>query len=66
MRLQTDVPALALMPFFQRPFCPHCGEATFAATATEYAGRGRIRNSWSCESCRHEFQTDVEMPSHLR
>jgi transposase-like protein len=54
------------MPFFQRPFCPHCGEATFAATATEYAGKGRIRNSWSCESCRHEFQTDVEMPSHLR
>jgi len=70
MRLHTDVPSsrasLALLPFSQRPTCPRCGDIMFAATATEYFGQGRIRHSWSCESCQHEFQTAVEMPSHLQ
>jgi transposase-like protein len=69
MDLHTDVPAgrngLALVAFFQRPACPSCGEAMFAATGTEYFGGGHIRNSWSCDICQHEFQTAVEMPSHL-
>jgi hypothetical protein len=38
----------------------------FAATATEYFGRGFIRHSWSCEVCQHEFQTAVELPPHLQ
>jgi hypothetical protein len=38
----------------------------FAATATEYFGQGRIRHSWSCEACQHEFQTAVVMPSRLQ
>jgi hypothetical protein len=38
----------------------------FAATATSYFGDGRIRHSWSCEACRHEFETAIEMPEHLR
>jgi len=70
MRLLTDVPAshasLTLLPFSQRPACPCCGDALFAATATEYFGNGRIRYSWSCEICQHEFQTAVEMPSHAQ
>lgn len=70
MQLQSAVPAtasgLALFPFFQRPSCPRCGDTMFAATATAYVGEGRIRHSWSCEACRHEFQTAVEMPSHLQ
>lgn len=70
MRLQTDVRAsrldVTLLPFFQLPTCPHCGDTMFAATATEYAGNGRIHHSWSCESCQHEFRTAVEMPLHLQ
>jgi hypothetical protein len=70
MQLQTDAPAsrygLALYPFFQRPACPCCGDTMFAATATEYFGQGLIRHSWSCEICLHEFQTAVELPSHLQ
>jgi hypothetical protein len=70
MHVQTDVPAfdstLAPAPFFQRPLCPQCGEAMFAATATSYFGGGRIRHSWSCEICRYEFETAIEMPEHLR
>ncbi len=67
--LQTDVPSprssLALLPFFQRPTCPSCGDTLFAATATEYFGEGLMHHSWSCEICQHEFQTAVEMPAHL-
>jgi ribosomal protein S27AE len=70
MRLQSDAPAsrsgLARFPFFQRPACPRCGDTMFAATATEYFGQGRIRHSWSCEACRHEFQTAVVVPSRLQ
>lgn len=70
MQLHFDSPAgssrLAVIPFFQRPACPRCGDTMFAATATEYFGRGLIRHSWSCEICQHEFQTAVELPSHLQ
>lgn len=70
MPQQTDVLAsranLAVNLFFQRPACPRCGDTMFAATATEYFGAGRIRHSWSCEACQHEFQTAVELPSHLQ
>jgi hypothetical protein len=71
MQVHTDVPALAvpaltLAPFFQRPRCPQCAEAMFAATATSYFGGGHIRHSWSCEACGHEFETAVEMPERLR
>jgi ribosomal protein S27AE len=70
MQLHVDAPAgssrLAVMPFFQRPACPRCGDTMFAATATEYFGRGFIRHSWSCEVCQHEFQTAVELPPHLQ
>jgi transposase-like protein len=70
MRLQSDVAHgyrnLAMVPFFPRPACPHCGDTMFAATATEYNGRGGIQYFWSCESCHHEFTTAVDMPSSER
>lgn len=68
MLVQTDIPApaLALTPFFPRPLCPRCGEAMFAAIATSYFGDGRIRHSWSCDACQHEFETAVEVPERLR
>lgn len=70
MRVQTDVstklPKLPLIALFQRPACPRCGEGMFAATAVEYVAPDRMRHSWSCESCGHEFRTATQMPSHLR
>jgi hypothetical protein len=57
MRLSSDDPARVAYPVFRRPACPSCGDMLFAAAATEFLGKGQIRNTWSCESCDHEFHT---------
>ena len=44
-----------------RPACPRCGDMLFAAVATEFRGKGRICNSWICDSCDHEFSTSVRI-----
>ena len=66
MQLQTSISDShrdhVMLAFFPRPSCPHCGDIMFAATATEYVGRGHIRYFWSCESCNHEFETAVDIP----
>ncbi|GIK82376.1 MAG: hypothetical protein KJZ73_12965 [Pseudorhodoplanes sp.] len=49
-----------------RPHCPQCGETLFAATATEFLGRGRLVNTWSCDACDHVFQTMVKVPGPRR
>ena len=52
---------LAVTGILGRPACPHCGDMLFAAVATEFRGKGRISNSWVCDSCDHEFRTDVRI-----
>lgn len=65
MRLQTGVPAPEPTQVIGRPACPRCGDTLFAATATKFLGEGLIQNTWSCESCDHEFRSMVEVPTHL-
>ena len=62
MRLSSGDLAPTSYPVFRRPACPHCGETLFAAAATEFLGNGRIRNTWSCDSCEHEFRTATAVP----
>lgn len=68
MRLSSGDPArnpYSIFPRpagFQRPACPRCGDMLFAASATEFLGHGEIRNTWSCESCEHEFRTALALP----
>lgn len=64
MRLQTTRSDFAFMACFRRPSCPVCGDSLFAATATEFNAQGRIVHTWTCESCAHEFQTAVDIPTH--
>ena len=52
---------LAVTGILGRPACPRCGEMLFAAVATEFRGKGRIHNSWVCDSCDHEFCTAVQI-----
>jgi len=63
MRIQSATCAgVTVSNLLGRPNCPRCGEMLFAATATEFLGDGYICNSWSCESCDHEFNTAVKVP----
>ena len=52
---------LAVSGILGRPACPRCGDMLFAAVATEFRGKGRIHNSWICDSCDHEFCTAVQI-----
>lgn len=61
MRLSSD-PAQVTCAVFRRPVCPSCGEALFAAAATEFLGQGKISNVWSCDTCEHEFRTAFALP----
>jgi len=63
MRLSSCDPACTPYHAYQRPACPRCGDTLFAAAATEFLGQGRIRNTWSCDSCDFEFWTAVALPS---
>ena len=47
--------------YLQRPACPRCGDTLLAAEASELVARGHIRNSWSCDSCGHDFVTAVRL-----
>lgn len=62
MRLSLTDTRPAPYPFFRRPACPRCGDSLFAASATEFLGHGEIRNTWSCETCEHEFRTACAVP----
>ena len=62
MRLSSGDLARNPYPIFRRPACPRCGDMLFAASATEFLGQGKILNTWSCESCEHEFRTAFAMP----
>lgn len=62
MRLQFGDPARVPYSAFRRPACPRCGEMMFAAAATAFLGKGRIENTWSCDSCDHKFSTAFALP----
>jgi len=62
MLLSSAERTRAPYPIFQRPACPQCGYSLFAASATEFLGHGKIRNTLSCASCEHEFRTAYAMP----
>jgi hypothetical protein len=63
MRIHSDVPSgVTVTQILGRPVCPSCGETMYAAVETQFLGRGRISNRWSCEACDHQFQTSLELP----
>lgn len=62
MRVHTTHSDRAYMACLRRPNCPACGESLIAATATEFT-EGLIVHTWSCDSCEHEFRTNVPVPS---
>jgi hypothetical protein len=41
--------------------CPHCAEILLAPDVSEYLGDGRVRHSWSCDACGHEFKASIEV-----
>ena len=64
---EEDVMTLHILPrdfgfsrYFGMPLCPHCGDMLLAPEISQFAGNGRVRHLWSCESCGHEFHTAVD------
>lgn len=51
---------------FEPPTCPQCGDESFLPQEAAFAGEGRIRHTWVCEGCGHEFRTSVEIPASQR
>ena len=47
-----------------KPFqlCPNCGAYIIAATWSEWASEQCIRNVWSCDGCKYEFETSAYLP----
>jgi C4-type Zn-finger protein len=44
---------------FGRPNCPRCGGMLLVAEESEFNPHGRIRHTWSCDDCGHEFVTSI-------
>jgi transcription elongation factor Elf1 len=52
---------------FGRSFCPECNDMLLAPAASEFVSESLIRHFWSCDTCGHEFETSVKLPSfHMR
>jgi RNase P subunit RPR2 len=47
--------------YIRLPDCPHCGTMLLPPESSEFLGRGRVRNTWSCEDCGEEFRLDVSV-----
>jgi ribosomal protein S27AE len=47
-----------------RPQCPRCGSIVLMAELAAFDPRGRIRHTWSCDDCGHEFVTSISMRGH--
>jgi len=43
----------------RRIACAQCGASIIAALWSEHIDERRIRNSWSCDECGYEFETEV-------
>jgi len=50
--------------YFEQPSCPRCGETLLLPEAAQYAGEGRVRNTWVCDGCGEAFQTAIDMLQH--
>jgi hypothetical protein len=60
MKLHSAVASHPARPkLFGLLSCPNCLETLIAPVASEYVGEGRVRHSWSCDGCGHEFHTAV-------
>ena len=46
---------------FGRPKCPRCGSVLLIAEESQFNVKGRIRNTWSCDDCAHEFVTSITL-----
>jgi len=46
---------------FRRPKCPRCGSVLLMAEQSEFNLKGRIRHTWSCDECAHEFVTSITL-----
>lgn len=46
---------------FGRPRCPRCGSMLLVAEESEFSAGGRIRNTWACDDCAHEFVTSITL-----
>lgn len=61
MNLQCAYNELAANQNFGRPKCPRCGSILLIAEEAEFNVKGRIRNTWSCDDCAHEFATSITL-----
>jgi hypothetical protein len=67
MTLQT--PATDIRPTGRRlaiPACPHCHEVPIAPATAAFAGRGKVRHVWACDSCGYAFQTAIRYGTRKR
>jgi transposase-like protein len=46
---------------FGRPKCPRCGSMLLVAEQSAFSSAGRIRHTWSCDDCNHEFVTSIAL-----
>ena len=60
MTIQTAI-QMSSNHAFARPACPRCGDMLLVAEESEFDAQGRIRHSWSCDSCGHEFRTSITL-----
>ncbi len=62
MPLHTATPViLTFARYFTRPVCPGCGDEQLVPELSEFAGKGVIRHTYTCDACGHEFRTVVEL-----
>ena len=60
MNIQTAYRAPS-KPKLTRPECPSCGSIVLMAERAAFNPDGRIRHTWSCDDCGHEFVTSIRM-----
>jgi hypothetical protein len=41
--------------------CTQCNDTVIAPTWSKYVSGDRVRHSWSCENCGHQFETSVDL-----
>jgi hypothetical protein len=61
MTIRTAFSDFSSAHAFARPKCPRCGDVLLVAEESEFGANGRIRHSWSCDSCGHEFRTSISL-----
>ena len=58
MRIQTAYRRLSKADL-ARPQCPRCGSVVLMAELAALDPDGRVRHTWSCDDCGHEFVTST-------